>query len=322
MSEPVIEVPAIVRAKAEVDGDGGQGWVGSLPAVLAELEERWSVQMAEPLDGGTSAYVVRARTRTGGRVVVKVAVPRPGFADQVRILELADGRGYVRLLGHDPAHHAVLLEELGPPMSKSGWSPERQLATLAIALTQVWAAPRGDTVGVPAWSGEPVDKAAWLYEPVIRLYRELDGPCPERVLARALQCAEQRSAAFDPDRAVVVHGDAAAANLLQVPFPRPGAESGYVFVDPDPFLGDPAYDLGVALRDWCPELLAGDAPTLARSWSRQVAAATGLDELAIWQWAYLERVSTGLYAMSLTAGHHGRDHLLSAAALTEAAPDQ
>ncbi|MEO3821923.1 hypothetical protein [Plantactinospora sp. B24E8] len=55
------------------------------------------------------------------------------------------------------------------------------------------------------------------------------------------------------------------------PHPRPGAESGYVFVDPDGFLAEPAYDLGVVLRDWCPQLLAGDPYAVARRCTRLVA---------------------------------------------------
>ncbi len=102
--------------------------------------------------------------------------------------------------------------------------------------------------------------------------------------------------------------------------PRSGAEAGFVFVDPSTFIGDPAYDLGVALRDWCTELLAGDAPSLARRWCRGLAAATGADEVAVWQWGYLERVSTGLYSESL--GGNGRPHLLTADLLYNAGPSQ
>ena len=130
--------------------------------------------------------------------------------------------------------------------------------------------------------------------------------------------AHQRSQAFLPDRAVIVHGDAATANLLQVPVPRSGAEAGFVFVDPSTFIGDPAYDLGVALRDWCSALLAGDAPTLARRWCRGLAAAIGVDDVAVWQWGYLERVSTGLHAESL--GSDGRPHLLTADLLYNSGP--
>lgn len=323
MSESnILVVPDIVRAKAAICGDSGRAWVDALPHVVAELEALWSVQVVERLDGGTSAWVARARTTSGTPAVIKVEVPGAGFSNEVHTLELANGRGYVRLLAHHPAHHAVLLEDLGLPLSQVGYCPERQLSTLTTVLSQVWALPSRHAQEVSAWPGAPTDRAAGLSELVTRLYEELGHPCSEQVLTRALQCAERRSAAFDPDRAVVVHGDAAAANLLQVPAPRLGAENGFVFVDPNTFLGDPAYDLGVALRDWCLELLNGDAPALARRYCHLLASAGGQDETAVWQWGYLERVSTGLYAHSLTGGNQGRQHLLTAESLWNVGPDQ
>ena len=88
-----------------------------------------------------------------------------------------------------------------------------------------------------------------------------------------------------------------------------------MFVDPDGFLGDPTYDLGVVLRDWCPEVLAGDAPSVAHGYCRQIAARTGKDAAAIWEWGFLERVSTGLYVLSLTPEVLTRPHLTSAEAI-------
>ncbi len=134
-----------------------------------------------------------------------------------------------------------------------------------------------------------------------------------------MECAERRAVAFDPERCVVVHGDAAAANVLRVLAPREGAKSGYVFVDPDGFLGDPTYDLGVALRDWCPQLLAGDASALARGYCRLMATRTGMEEAAIWEWGFLERMSTGLYLLSLDAESLARPFLAAADALVPAA---
>ena len=75
------------------------------------------------------------------------------------------------------------------------------------------------------------------------------------------------------------------------------------------------YDLGVVLRDWCPELLAGDALTLARRYCRLLAVQTGMKEAVIWEWGFLERVSTGLYALSLGAEDLARPFLSTAEAL-------
>lgn len=46
-----------------------------------------------------------------------------------------------------------------------------------------------------------------------------------------------------------------------------------------------------------------------------MAARTDIGEAAIWEWAYLERVSTGLPALSLGAGELGRPNLSTAEAL-------
>lgn len=86
-----------------------------------------------------------------------------------------------------------------------------------------------------------------------------------------------------------------------------------MFVDPDGFIGDPDCDAGVALRDWCPPLLASDdAPSLARRYCRLLAERSGMDEQAIWEWGFLERVSTGLYVLCFGYQQESRFFLDSA----------
>lgn len=134
MNEPPIVVPDVVLAKAEVDGDGGRGWADALPAMVSDLQDMWSLQIGEQCEGGTSAYVARATLSSGERAVLKVAVPTDDFPREVHTLDLADGHGYVRLLAHDVACQAMLMEPLGIPMNRVGYTPQRQLATLAAIL--------------------------------------------------------------------------------------------------------------------------------------------------------------------------------------------
>ena len=136
---------------------------------------------------------------------------------------------------------------------------------------------------------------------VARLWQKHGHRCSRSVLARALRFAERRAAAFDLGTCVVVHGHPHPGNALRVVRPRAGAESGFVFVDPDGFLADPACDLGVVLRDWCRQLLAGDARLLTRLYCTLLADRTGIDPTVIWEWGVLERVSTGLYLLDLGA---------------------
>jgi streptomycin 6-kinase len=87
------------------------------------------------------------------------------------------------------------------------------------------------------------------------------------VLAHARVLLDRRARAWDPRRAVVVHGDPHVGNMLPVLGPRPGAVDGQVFIDPDGFLADPAYDLGVLVREWNEALLADPDPvSTLRGW--------------------------------------------------------
>jgi len=307
-------VQPVVRSKARSLGADGDAWLARLPHVLAELERRWSLEVLRSLSGGTAAYVGLARTGDGGTVVLKLPIPDPDFADEIGTLARAAGRGYARLLAHDTSRNAILLEALGPSLSRSGLPPQDQIKTLCRVLGQAWTVRPAAT----GRSARAHNKAADLDRLVRRLWAQLDRPCSEAAVSQALRYATRRAEAFHPDRCVVVHGDAAPANALQVA-PRPGAEAGFVFVDPDGFLGDPAYDLGVALRDWSPQLLASDHPaTLARHYCRLLAAESGTDDQAIWEWGFLERVSTGMFALAFGADGLARPLLRTAERLVGA----
>ncbi|MCX4672925.1 aminoglycoside phosphotransferase family protein [Streptomyces sp. NBC_01381] len=305
MSEYAVEVQPVVRRKAMSLGGFGEAWLRRLPGLVEDLARRWSISVGPPLAGGTSSYVAHARTHDGRDAVLKLALPEGDFASQVRTLRLAEGQGYAELLAHDVECHAMLLEALGPPMDRLGLPPRQQMETLCALLRRAWRVPRAEGLTVdPA-----LEKARALGELVGRLWESLGRPCSERVVARALEFAERKAAAFDPDRCVVVHGDPHAGNALRTLAPRAGSEQGFVFVDPDGSLADPAYDLGVVLRDWCPELLAGDAAALARSYCALLAARSGVAATAIWEWGFLERVSTGLYVLDFGAEELGRPYL-------------
>jgi streptomycin 6-kinase len=100
------------------------------------------------------------------------------FADELRVLESAQGHGYVRLLAADREREAMLLEALGPPMASLSVPPERQIALLCQMLRQAWQAPRPTgLVGTP-----DDEKAGQLARMVSSMWEELGHPCSERVL--------------------------------------------------------------------------------------------------------------------------------------------
>jgi len=107
---------------------------------------------------------------------------------------------------------------------------------------------------------------------------------------------------------VLIHGDAHAHNLLLKPDPAGGSTS-FRLIDPEGLLSEPAHDLGVALRDRNEELLVGDTTAAATARFRQAALLTGVNGEAIWQWAFIERVSTGLFLFRLGHRQEARPYL-------------
>jgi streptomycin 6-kinase len=255
-----------------------------LDRLVADIERSWSITVGETLSGGTAAYVARAVTAAGAEVVLKLAPPeiegKGNFAYELRALELAAGRGCVRLLVADADRGAALLEPLGRRLAELGLSVDEQLRIIASTVRDMW-------VPVPAEVELPglQDKAGWLAELIVRLWEQLGHPCAESTIDQALACAHRRGDAFDPARAVLVHGDAHQWNTLE------DGRGGFALVDPDGLRGEPEYDLAIPLRE-----VVGTAEQ-GRAWCRLLAESAGCDELAVWEWSLVERVSTGLLSV-------------------------
>ena len=107
------------------------------------------------------------------------------------------------------------------------------------------------------------------------------------MLVDAIACAERRAAAHDDARAVLCHGDLHELNALQ-------ADDGtFKLIDPEGVVAEPEYDLGVIMRN-----APGEDDLHERAdW---LAAATGCDRTAIWEWGTAERVLSGCGAGSST----------------------
>jgi streptomycin 6-kinase len=100
---------------------------------------------------------------------------------------------------------------------------------------------------------------------------------------------------------VLVHGDVHQWNTLR-------AGDGWKLVDPDGLLAEPEFDLGVLMREDPLELMVGDP----RDRSRRLAARTGLDETAIWEWGLINRLQNGLSCLEVDLEPYGT-HCLAAA---------
>jgi streptomycin 6-kinase len=294
-----------VQQRALAAGEVGRRWLDDLPELIAGLERTWGLTLGDPLHGGSAGLVARAINAAGEEVVLKLSSPvHDSFANEVAILRMAAGRGYANLLSYDAPRRAILLESLGPKLHELGLPISRRIEIVCETLRQAWL-PAPDAAGFRS----AAQKARHLAGSIVSWRRQLGEPCSSRVVAQALAFARERESAFDPARAVLLHGDAHDYNALQT---LDGA--GFKFVDPDPLLGERAYDIAISMRSWTDELLAGDPLRLGLDRCTQLADLTGEGPGAIWQWGFLERVSTGHFLMVLGRFEEGRRMLAVAEA--------
>lgn len=268
------EIPAVVREKALAVGAGA--WIDELPQLVRAIETDWGIHVGRAFRDSTEALVAEAVCEDGTKAVLKLIVPRGGEAAEreATALRLAGGEGCPLLLRDDVERGALLLERLGRSMYELGLPLRRRHELLVEAAARIWRPAPGS--GLPSGAA----KARWLAGFIAELWEELDRPCSERAVDYALACARRREEAHRDETAVLVHGDVHQWNALE-------AGNGFKLVDPDGLLAEPEYDLGIVMRE---DPLDGDL----RERARWLAAETGLDETAIWEWGAVERVSTGL----------------------------
>lgn len=290
-----LDIPGSLRKARAAAGE--TAWLDALPELVGEMASRWSLAIGRSHDGfGMNALVVDATTEDGTAAVLKLAPP--GDAEKVgleaTVLRLADGDGCVRLLDADPDRRALLLERLGPSMYDLG-VPRRQRHQLLLdAVQRLW---RPVDPNVRLQSGS--ERARWTIERLEQVWEQSNRACSERVLADAIACAERRAAAHDDTRAVLCHGDLHELNALR-------ADDGtFKLIDPEGVVAEREYDLGVLMRNAPGE---GDLHERA-DW---LAAATGGDRTAIWEWGTAERVLSGLWCRVVDHQPHGDKQLADA----------
>jgi streptomycin 6-kinase len=290
-----IEVPATVRSTAR--SVGADDWLAGLPALVEALERDWDMTVGPPYEDATEAYVAPATLAGGDPAVLKLMVPRAQgrhAGNEMTVLRLADGQGCVRLLRHDEGTGAMLLERLGQSMYRLRLPIEERHEILCQVAMRLWR--RAPGAELPTG----VDKARRLVAYVEDAWDRLGRPCSAAAVAQALAAAQRRATAHDDERAVLLHGDVHQWNTL-----RTADGEGWKLVDPDGLLAEPEADLGVLMREDPVELMTGDPADRAR----ELAARTGTEAVAIWEWGNLERLANGLLSLETGLPQHGRDSL-------------
>ncbi|WP_062640057.1 aminoglycoside phosphotransferase family protein [Streptomyces maremycinicus] len=285
----MIEVPqAFVNSTVQREGKRGAGWVEGLPALVAELLDRWGCAPdGEVLHGGVGIVVPVRRSADRIRAVIKVSFPHPGNVHEPDAFAAWGGQGAVRLYERDDARFAMLLERVRES-SLAEVEDTGEVAAVAGRISRRLAVPAPD--GLPRLS----DKAGGWRRQLLLDQAEFDQALPARTVDAALDTVRELGRG-QPD--LLVHGDLHAKNILRA------EREPWLAVDPKGWVGDPAYDGGTLLKPLIFQHVMrhgdGDLRRAAHRILDHFAEAAGLDRERTRRWAHLHLVQ---------AAFHGRRH--------------
>ena len=225
--------------------------VAGLEAVAHELAAEWGLELGPPFALALHSYAAPA----GDGAVLKLTPDAFWETDhEPDALAHWAGDGAARLLRHDPARRAFLIERATPGTDLSQL-PEEEATTIAV------------DVGLRLWrsAGPPF---RWIGDHLPRWLAEAEGELEAR--------ARELLATLEVGRDTLVHGDFHHHNIL-------AAGGRRVAIDPQPFLGEPEFDV--------PSFLWNPLPCRLRveHLERRLAAfaAAGLDEERIRKWTVI-----------------------------------
>jgi streptomycin 6-kinase len=269
--------PALCRNVVQTWGADGERWLADLPVLVATVARDWDLHL-----GATYAltyhYVAAATLADGSAAVLKLGMPQPGhLAVEAAALELYGGHGAVRLLKHDVARGALLLERAHPGTPASALVPHRdEEATAAVVAvtTRLHRAPPDSTL--PRLTAERASFAAYLRE------HPGDGPIPRHLVERADRLFEELCATTSGR--VVLHGDLHHDNVLRAD------REPWLAIDPHGLVGDPGYEVGALLYNPTPGRRDDGLLALVPARIEQLADGLGQPPERVVAWGFVKAV--------------------------------
>jgi len=232
-------------------GERGRAWLDDLPRLVTEVSEGWGLEVGSPFEaGGQTSWVAPVRRRADGLdAVLKLQLPDPATRAEATGLHGRGGDGAVHLFAHDAARCALLLERCRPgtDLRSLGGTDAATAFGAEIGARLHEATPR------PALPTLASVLDPWADE----LEAQLTCPYVDRGLER-LALATMRIRPRAVSRQVVLHGDLNPTNVLSAERER------WLAIDPQPMVGDPAYDGPRLVTQPDPALSPDPAATLTR----------------------------------------------------------
>ncbi|MCL5996657.1 MAG: aminoglycoside phosphotransferase family protein [Chloroflexi bacterium] len=297
-------VEHLIEANTTVRGAAGAAWLSSLPALIAECAQQWSLHLDAPFAYPSINYVAPAVRADGAAMVLKIRFPDREFRSEAEVLRLYDGCGITRLLGADIPRGALLLEQLRPGTLLCDIADDEQATAIAAGIMRKLWLPAPFTYDFPTVAG-------WLQH-MVECAPALTSSTSHTVLASWIDraVAIYRELAAAPAAHVLLHGDLHHYNILAA------ERDPWLAVDPFGVVGEPACEAGPWIMNRLPEPFdAGAARRITIQCVDQLAGALDIDRARLAAWSVVRLVLAAFW----TWEDHGRgwDDVLACAEILQ-----
>ncbi len=265
-------------------GEEGEKWITALPRLIAELEERWSLEVGDPFANLSYNFAAPANRADGTPAVLKLSFPGDKeFETEAEALRRFDGRGAVRLLELDAEKGAMLLERMEPGESLETIEDDEAATIIAAdVMRKLWR---------PAPPSHPFPTIAEWAEGFERLRKSFGGgtgPMPPDLVEKAEGLFAELLATEESP--VLLHGDLHHGNILS-------SRRGWLAIDPKGVVGERAYETAAMLHNPAGFLEKPNPGKLLERRIEILSEKLGLEESRVRGWGVAQSVLAAYWSL-------------------------
>jgi streptomycin 6-kinase len=268
--EPMTSIPDSLRWLRR--SAAGAAWLDGLPGLVDECVNRWSLVPGPPYPYAYASLALPAHLPDGTNVVLKIQFPDRESELEALALARWGGEGATRLLAHDPARRALMLERCVPGTPLSDLGQEAALDVMVGLLPRLWK-PAGPTFRSLA------DEAAWWSEELDGKWDRAGRPFERRLVDAAKGALD--AVPGSQGEQVLLHQDLHTGNVLRA------EREPWLVIDPKPLVGEREFGIAALVRGG--ELGVGRDQVLHRL--DRLTAELGLDRERARLWALAQTLA-------------------------------
>jgi streptomycin 6-kinase len=229
----MLEIPS--NLKWLEGSSDGRRWLRELPGRIQACADRWSLRLESPYPDSQVSIVFPVACEGGSHAVLKLQFPHPECEHEAEALRIWNGQGSVRLLAHDPALHALLMERCEPGNHLSRAGADEALDVFLGLLPRLWI-----KAGKP-FSSLHDESLGWA-EQLPVAWQKAGRPCEIELIDTALQALDHVRGSQGEQ--VLLHQDLHGDNVLRA------TREPWLVIDPKPLAGEREFSLAPIIRDY------------------------------------------------------------------------